>query len=104
LQHKETARKEKNREKGIAQVGDRFMVKQIKDQVNKKNKKEKKDTELGNKEVKSGKEFKSGNFFKNLGDISKSDKDKKDLKRKFKETGKADAAQHTHGSAKRFKM
>jgi hypothetical protein len=29
LQHKETTRKEKNREKGIAQVGDRFMVKQI---------------------------------------------------------------------------
>lgn len=27
LQHKEIARKEKNREKGIAQVGDRFMVK-----------------------------------------------------------------------------
>ena len=47
LQHKEVARKEKNREKGIAQVGDRFMVKQIKEQISKKKKGEKKDKELG---------------------------------------------------------
>jgi hypothetical protein len=39
-----------------------------------------------------------------MGDISKADKEKKDLKRKFKDTGKADGIAHNHGSAKRFKM
>ena len=62
-----------------------------------------KDIALGNKEDKTGKAYKSGNFFKNLNDISKQDKDKRDLKRKFKETGKAETL-HSHGSAKRFKM
>lgn len=95
--------KEKNREKGIAQVGDRFMVKQIQQQANKKKKTDKKDISLGNKEDKTGKAYKSGNFFKSLNDITKTDKDKKELKRKFKETGKAETL-HTHGSAKRFKM
>jgi hypothetical protein len=59
---------------------------------------------LGNKEEKTGKAYKSGNFFKSLNDITKTDKDKRDLKRKFKETGKADNTLHSHGSAKRFKM
>jgi hypothetical protein len=37
-------------------------------------------------------------------DVSKSDREKKDLKRSFKETGKASGDAHNHGSAKRFKM
>jgi hypothetical protein len=69
----------------------------------KKKKGDKKDIELGNKKENSGKEYKSGNFFKNLTEVSKSDKDRRDLKRKFKETGKAESL-HTHGSAKKFKM
>ena len=47
LKHKEIKTKEKNREKGIAQVGDRFMVKQVKEQIAKKKKTEKSDKSLG---------------------------------------------------------
>lgn len=47
------------------------MVKQIQQQANKKKKTDKKDVELGNKEEKTGKDYKSGNFFKNLNDITK---------------------------------
>ncbi len=68
--------------------------------MDKKNKKDKKDTDLGLKEKQSSKEFKSGNFFKTLGDIAQTDREKKDNKRKFKETGKATADAHNHGSPK----
>lgn len=39
-----------------------------------------------------------------MADVQKSDRDKKDLKRSFKETGKATGEIHSHGSAKKFKM
>jgi|TARA_B110000285_G_C15060232_1_gene581964 hypothetical protein len=80
------------------------MVKQIEQQASKKKKEDKKDVDLGLKQANSSKEFKSGNFFKKMVDVSKSDREKKDLKRSFKETGKAEGNAHNHGSAKRFKM
>jgi hypothetical protein len=80
------------------------MVKQIQQQASKKKKEDKKDVKLGLKEANSSKEFKSGNFFKKMVDVQKSDKEKKDLKRSFKETGKASGDVHNHSSAKRFKM
>lgn len=72
LQHKEIAKKEKNRERGIAQIGDRFMVKQIQQQVDKKKKQDKQNKALGIKtdEPKSSSAYKSQNFFKNLTSIS----------------------------------
>ena len=54
---------------GIAQVGDRFMVKQIQQQASKKKKDDKKDVKLGLKEANSSREFKSGNFFKKMADV-----------------------------------
>mmetsp|Transcript_10546 Transcript_10546/g.17694 ORF Transcript_10546/g.17694 Transcript_10546/m.17694 type:complete len:164 (+) Transcript_10546:966-1457(+) len=106
LHHKEITKKEKNREKGIAQIGDRFMVRQVQQQLDKKKKSEKKNRELGlsPQEAKSSNAYKSGNFFKSLTKISQADKDKKEEKRKFKESGKhaatgagSDPAKRKHG-------
>ena len=82
------------------------MVKQVKQQIDKKKKTEKKDRELGNllDQDKNSNAFKSGKFFKNLTEISKADKDKKQLKRSAKAAGIAQDSTHNHGSAKRFKM
>ena len=70
LHKKEIKLKEKNREKGIAQVGDRFLVKQVKEQMQKKKKGDKKNKELGiGQEDKNKNAFKSGKFFKQMGVI-----------------------------------
>jgi hypothetical protein len=106
LHAKEIRTKEKNREKGLAQVGDRFMVKQVKEQINKKKKGEKLDKELGllTNADKNQNAFKSGKFFKSMEAISKADKDKKNLKREAKAKGMAMESFHNNVSAKRFKM
>lgn len=107
LHHKEIGRKEKNREKGLALVGDRFMVKQLQQKIDKKKKGEKTDKERGEgaTEASNSNKYKSGKFFSRLNDISQQDKDKKESKKRFRETGKADSATlHTNQSAKKFKM
>ena len=57
--------------------------------ASKKKKGEKKGEKGTEKETDKGNEFKSGKFFKNLGEISKQDKEKKDLKRAAKISGKS---------------
>lgn len=104
LKHKEINRKEKNREKGLAQVGDRFMVKQVKDQIDKKKKKEKQDKDSGVSADKNRNAFKSAKFFANMSQVSKADKDKKNQKREAHAKGLAIGTTHNNQSAKRFKM
>ena len=72
LKNKDIVRKEKNREQGIAQAGDRSLVKQVKEQIAKKKKGEKKDKELGlaGDNDKNKNAFKSTKFFKNMGEVS----------------------------------
>ena len=86
LKKKEITKKEKNREQGLAQLGDKHLVKQVKEQMQKKKKGEKKNKELGigQDADKNKNEFKSGKFFNKMQDISAADKAKKELKRKSK--------------------
>ena len=64
------------------------MVKTVQQQIYKKKKKEKKERDLGENPSgqadKNSNAFKSGKFFKNLTDITKQDREKKDLKRSSK--------------------
>jgi len=104
LKHKEIRIKESNRSKGLAQVGDRFAVKQVKEKITKKKKEDKLDKELGQITDKNKNAFKSGKFFKNMESITKADKEKKDNKRDAKQRGMAVDKVHTNQSAKKFKM
>ena len=97
--------KEANREKGIALLGDRFAARQVQHQLDKKKKAEKKSKELAAEPAENTKrKYKSGKFFPALNSIAKSDKERKDLKRQAKETGKAEAVLHQNAATKKFKM
>lgn len=62
------------------------------------------DKQLGVHEQSGKNTFKSQKFFANLQNITKADKDKKELKRKAKDSGMAIDKTHNNVSAKRFKM
>ena len=102
MKAKSIKQKEQNRVMGIAQGGDRFEAKRLAERSAMKKKKEKKDKDTG--ESLATKQT-SANVFKNLNLIAKQDEQKRDNKRKFRETGKAQGGTlHNNGSAKRFKM
>jgi hypothetical protein len=103
LKHKEIRIKEKIRDQGLGQA-DRFALKQVKEQMQKKKKQTKQDKELGLLTDKNENAYKSGQFFKNMSSIQKKDKEKKDLKREAKAKGVAMESFHNNVSAKRFKM
>ena len=105
LQHKEKLRKEINREKGISQIGERFKVKEIQQQIDKKKKLDKKNKLLGLTTSDDNKNaFKSGKFFNAMDKIQRKDKERKDLKRTAKEKGVALESFHNNVSAKRHKL
>ena len=73
--------------------------------LDKKKKSERRSKELG--EDGSGgarNKYKSGKFFNAMNAVSKSDKERKDLKRHAKDIGKVDKSLHNNASAKKFKM
>lgn len=94
LKNKDIKQKEKNREKGLALVGDRFLVKQVKNQVAKKKKGEK--SEVVENADKNKNAFKSSKFFKNMEDVSKKDKERKELKKKAHDAGMAMESFHNN--------
>ena len=85
LRHKEIKRKETNRAAGVAQGGDRFAAKQLAERAAMKKKREKKDKDAGES---ASQKHTSANVFRNLNALAKSDAQKRDNKRKFRETGK----------------
>lgn len=94
LHKKEIKQKEERRKKGLAQVGDRFLMQSL-------NKKKVDSKKENNEKTQS---YRSGAFFKELTKVTAEDKKKKDNKRVQKQTGKAGDVLHNHGSAKRFKI
>lgn len=82
------------------------MVKQVQEQMAKKKKGEKKDKELGlnTNADKNKNQFKSGSFFKTMSAVSKSDAEKKNLRKEAKAKGVAMESFHNNESSKRFKM
>lgn len=87
-------------------AGDRFAVREVQQALDKKKKAERKSKELGEDAGAGGakNKYKSGKFFNAMNAVSKSDKERKDLKRHAKDIGKADGALHNNSSAKKFKM
>jgi hypothetical protein len=59
---------------------------------------------IGTDTDKNKNEFKSGKFFSKMTEVTKADKERKELKRMAKEKGVAMESFHNNGSAKRFKM
>jgi hypothetical protein len=95
--------KEKLREQGAQ--GDRFALRQVQERLNKKKKVEKGQRALGHDSETGGRnQYRAGKFFSAMNAVSKSDKDRKDLKRHAKDVGKAEAAVHNNKSAKRYKL
>jgi len=72
--------------------------------MDKKRKKDKNDKALGIGDKNDKSAYKSGKFFDKLGDVAKEDRRIKEVKRRYKETGKAeDSGLHNNVSGKRWK-
>lgn len=105
LHDKAIKQKEKNREKGLALAGDRFAVREVQRSLNQKKKAEKRSKELGHDSLDNSKsKYKSGKFFNAMNAVTKSDKERKDLKRHAKDIGKVEGGVHNNGSTKRYKI
>lgn len=87
-------------------MGDRFAVREVQRQIEKKKKQDKKNKELGigGKDVENtNRKYKSGKFFADFSKITTQDKQRKDLKRTVGQSGKAEKTVHANVSAKKFR-